>query len=99
MTLIAKLSINNVPLLLGDVLLSSESRTGLRANLPLVGDINKVIADRGFAFEVSFAQKVNILGDRLAVAWCGPAMQAEREIRALSAICGRGRCRRGVGWN
>jgi hypothetical protein len=47
MTLIAQLSINGSPLMIGDVLLSSEQRTGLRVTLPLVGDINEVLAKNG----------------------------------------------------
>ena len=46
MTLIAQLSINGAPLLIGDVLLSRETRTGLKVTLPLVGDINNVLTAR-----------------------------------------------------
>ena len=49
MTLIAKFSVNGVPLLIGDVLVSSDAITGRKTTLPLVGDINKVIADHEFA--------------------------------------------------
>ncbi len=89
MTLIAKFSVNGVPLLVGDVLVSSDAITGRETTLPLVGDINKVIADHGLRFEVGFKQKVNLIGERLAVAWSGPMMQAERALRALSAISTR----------
>jgi len=65
MTLIAQLSINGAPLLIGDVLLSNETRTGLKVTLPLVGDINDVLAKNGLPFEVRFTQKVNVLADRL----------------------------------
>jgi hypothetical protein len=57
MTLIAQLSINGAPLLIGDVLLSRETRTGLKVTLPLVGDINNVLAKNGAPFEVNFTQK------------------------------------------
>lgn len=90
MTLISQFSIRNAPIVVGDVLLSSERRTGLRKDLPLVGDINQALADRGLPFEVSFAQKVNILSDRLVVAWSGPMDQAERALRILSAAVSSG---------
>jgi hypothetical protein len=89
MTLISQVSIRGAPFLLGDVLLSSERRTGLRTNLPLVGDINQILANRGLSLEVGFAQKVNILSDRLVVAWSGPALQAERALRVLSTLSSR----------
>jgi hypothetical protein len=89
MTLIAKFSVNGVPLLIGDVLVSSDAIAGRETTLPLVGDINKVIADHGLRFEVGFKQKVNSIGERLAIAWSGPMMQAERALRALSAISTR----------
>jgi hypothetical protein len=89
MTLIAQLPINGAPLLIGDVLLSSQKRTGLKATLPLVGNINDVLAIHGQPFEVAFCQKVNILSDRLAVAWAGPMIESERALRALSLLSTR----------
>jgi len=65
MTLIAQLTVNDAPMLIGDVLLSSETITGLKVNLPLVGDINQILADGGFPFEVQFTQKINVLGGAL----------------------------------
>lgn len=61
----------------------------MQQNLPLVGDINRILADRGKAFEVGLVQKVNILSDRLVVAWSGPLDQAERALRILSAAASR----------
>jgi hypothetical protein len=69
----------------GDVLLSSGRRAGLQTNLPLVGDVNRILAAHGLPFEVSLKQKVNILSDRFVVAWSGPMEQAERALRILSA--------------
>jgi len=89
MTLIAQLSINGAPLMIGDVLLSSEQRTGLRVTLPLVGDINEVLAKNGVPFQVDFSQKVNVLSDRLVVAWSGRMDEAERALRVLSQVAAR----------
>jgi len=89
MTLIAQCTVNGAPLIVGDVLLSSETRTGLKVNLPLVGDINEVLSKRGMPFEVAFTQKTNLLSDRLVVAWSGPLIQAERALNVLKRICFR----------
>jgi hypothetical protein len=89
MTLIAQLSINGAPLLIGDVLLSSEKRHGLKVVLPLVGNINEVLAKHAQPFQVAFSQKVNILSDRLAVAWSGPMIEAKRGVGALSRLSSR----------
>ena len=89
MTLIAKLSVDRAPFLIGDVLLSSETLRGVKVNLPLVGDINQILADHRLPFEVSFAQKINIINGRIAVAWSGQAVQAEKALRVLTAISDR----------
>jgi hypothetical protein len=89
MTLIVQLSINGAPLMMGDALLSSSQRTGLKVTLPLVGDINEVLAKNGQPFQVAFTQKVNILSDRLVVAWSGSMIEAERALGALSRLSTR----------
>jgi hypothetical protein len=89
MTLIAQLSVNNAPLLIGDVLLSSEVNTGLKVSLPLVGNVNEVLAKHGQPFEVNFAQKLHVFSDNLAVAWSGSAIEATRALGALSRLAQR----------
>jgi hypothetical protein len=89
MTLIAQLSVNRAPFLIGDVLLSSETKRGVKVNLPLVGDINQILTDRGFIFEVGFTQKINIKSERVGVGWSGQAVQAEKALRVLAAISDR----------
>ncbi len=89
MTLIAQMSVNGAPFLVGDVLLSSETRMGLKVNLPLVGDINQILANNGFPFEVGFAQKINVFDGRIAVAWSGPSIQAKRALQVIADISPR----------
>ncbi|HMA75440.1 MAG TPA: hypothetical protein VKP67_28730 [Xanthobacteraceae bacterium] len=91
MTLIAQLSVNGAPFLIGDVLLSSETKTGFKVKLPLVGDINQILTDHGLPFEVRFTQKINVFDGRIAVAWSGPRLQAERALRPVAAMPSRGR--------
>ncbi len=86
MTLVAQLTINKEPMLIGDVLLSSEYRTGMKVNLPLIGDINKILSDNGFPFEVKFAQKLHIFNGRVAVGWSGHSIQAKRALEVISRI-------------
>jgi hypothetical protein len=85
MTLIARLAINGAPFLIGDVLLTSPI-VGGPVILPILGDVTQALARRGLRFGITFKQKVNLLGDRLAVAWSGPIEQAERAIRVLSSL-------------
>jgi hypothetical protein len=89
MTLIAQLSVNGAPILIGDVLLSRETRTGLKVNLPLVGNINKILAANGLPFEVEFAQKINVFDGRIAVAWSGPSIQAKTASGVLACIASK----------
>ena len=87
MTLIAQFSVNGAPILIGDVLLSSETRNGLKVKLPLVGDINQILADNDLLFEVvDFAQKIHVFDGRIAVAWSGPSIQAKRALQVLADI-------------
>jgi hypothetical protein len=87
MTLIAQLSVNGDPILIGDVLLSSEVRSGLKINLPLVGDINQILGANSLPFEVvKFEQKINVFHGRIAVAWSGPRCQAKRALQVLADI-------------
>jgi hypothetical protein len=58
----------------------------LKVDLPLVGDINKILADNGLPFEVEFTQKINVFDGRIAVAWSGPSIQAKRALRVLENI-------------
>ena len=76
MTLIAQLSIHGAPILIGDVLKSKERRTGLKVNLPLVGDVNQILADNGLLFEVDFAQKSMFSTD--ALLWHGVARRSKQ---------------------
>jgi hypothetical protein len=89
MTLIAQLSVNDAPILIGDVLLSRETRTGLKVNLPLVGVINQILAANSLPFEVGFAQKMNVFDGRIAVAWSGCSIQAKRALEVLARIASK----------
>ena len=88
MTLIASLSVNGAPLLIGDVLLSSDRMKGRSVNYPLIGNIDPHLQSAGLSFGVAFKQKVNLVNDRLAVSWSGPLEQAERAVRVLSELRG-----------
>ena len=90
MTLIAELSVNGAPFLIGDVLVTSDDLADFPVDLPFIGSINPTIASRGLNFRVAAtAQKVNLLSDRLAVAVAGPVPQAERALGVLTRLSSR----------
>jgi len=61
----------------------------LKVRLPLVGDINQILADNGLPFEIEFAQKINVFDGRIAVAWSGSSIQAKRALGVLANISSR----------
>jgi hypothetical protein len=90
MTLIAELSVNGTPFLIGDVLVTSDELVDFPYDLPFVGNINPKIASSGLDFRVAAtAQKINLLSDRLAVAVAGPVPQAERALGVLLRLSTR----------
>lgn len=62
---------------------------GRRMVLPLIGEVNSLLGKKGFPFETSTTQKINIIADNLIVAFSGPLDQAERALKALSYSCSK----------
>jgi len=89
MTLIADFKVHGLPIMVGDILLTAEktTRSGVSVRLPLVGDINELYATQALPLEASVTQKINILHDRLIVAWAGPLKAADKVLRALDQTC------------
>lgn len=84
MTIICGLYINDFPVLLGDVLLT----TGIKninddLTLPITGKLPDNFSQE-FGFSVSrLRQKVNIIDDKVIVAWAGAMIQATAMIRDI----------------
>ena len=86
MTMIVGFHVRGVPILIGDLLLSAQGNSDRPANVPLVGDVNRLFAANRISYEVGTTQKVNVFNGRIAVAWSGPLIQAERVLKVLERI-------------
>ncbi|HKY27377.1 MAG TPA: hypothetical protein VJM12_05460 [Pyrinomonadaceae bacterium] len=81
MTLVAGFSINKVPVLLGDLLLTGPEVAPRSVYLPTVGDSLKVKVPRVTIHGV--LQKVAVVNDSLMIAWTGSAYKAQSMIRDI----------------
>jgi hypothetical protein len=81
MTLVVATSINGVPVILGDILISSQHDPGRLIALPTRSDAGNLLPP-GYSV-ATVRRKVVILHDRLAVAWAGRQIGAQRVIRDL----------------
>lgn len=92
MTLIAQIMLGGAPFLIGDALLSSDdlsnpSVTGVECELPLVGEINSLLAARGRPFRAKLCQKLHVFDGRLAIGWSAKDhRQAERALKVLREV-------------
>jgi len=60
MTLIAAFTVNNIPVMLGDIMISSPVHGGdAETSMPSVGDVNKLISSHTELRVVGLIQKVN----------------------------------------
>ena len=86
MTLIARANFNGVSFYLGDLLLSRKGKSGDAIDIPAANDINKLLPESSMRHVSGMVQKLNILSDRLIVAWAGSRSQAHTMIRELSEL-------------
>jgi hypothetical protein len=77
MTLVASIMFDNVPILMGDILVSSETDRGQDVHIPTVG--NKNVASKYKASNLT--QKLIIINDYLVVGWAGSLITAKTIIR------------------
>ena len=84
MTAVARLSINQHPLLIGDLVLSGEERDkGSIIRLPTVGPHTRVFpAGSGFTI-TGLRQKIALVRDNIAIAWAGNRVAAATIIKEL----------------
>lgn len=81
MTLVTATKIRDVPVVLGDILISSQHDTGHPVPLPTRRDAGNLLPP-GYSI-ASVRRKVTVLHDRLAVAWAGRQIGAQRVIKDL----------------
>ncbi len=86
MTLIASIVCNKVPLLLGDLLATTDNNISSYIAIPSSNDINNLLAATGSRKVVRLVQKINLLSDNLCVAVAGDASQARNLIEVLSHL-------------
>ncbi len=89
MTLIARITIDGIPVYIGDLLLSSERKPDKEIHIPAATDINKFISSSKGRFIAGLTPKLNILSHRLIMGWAGSRMQARslmKDIRALEGM-------------
>lgn len=84
--------LGGAPFLIGDALLSSGDLsnpyvTGIECELPLIGEVNSLLAASERPFRVDLCQKLHVFEGRLAVGWsANDSSQAERALKVLREI-------------
>ena len=91
MTLIAAMTGQGLPVLMGDLLLSSPKRVAqATTNVPTIGDVAELFAESQ-RVPTGLCQKLCILDDRLAIGWSGGHMAARTVMNELKAHLASGR--------
>lgn len=84
MTLIASFLINNVPVLIGDLLISHErGGQAVDVSIPSWHEANQFIQDEGPVRIINLYQKLNLISDNVCIAWSGSLIQAKTLIKHL----------------
>jgi hypothetical protein len=78
MTLIASFEFQHVPVLLGDMLITSPGAPTKESHTPLVHTPNKIIDLKEARYVSSLRQKLAILHDHVCLAWAGDLFHAQR---------------------
>ncbi|HEY9298740.1 MAG TPA: hypothetical protein VIQ31_20755, partial [Phormidium sp.] len=82
MTLIATLTISNLPVLIGDALLSGEG-SGQNLAIPTIGNVSEIFPEGSDYTITGLRQKINIIDDNLAIGWAGSYIAAKTIISKL----------------
>ena len=77
MTIIAGFSKDGCPILIGDILLSTEDDSEIEIVLPTIGRISKDYLSNAKRKPVGLCQKINLLSPKLAIAWAGSMNHAK----------------------
>jgi hypothetical protein len=86
MTLVAAFLLGNIPIVMGDMLISGEERTDTEIGIPTVDAVTEVFpAGSGYSI-VGMQQKVVVLSDDLALAWAGNVIAARTLVAELSSL-------------
>lgn len=88
MTAIARATINNIPFLFGDLLISGPEVTEPTLALPTIDNIGRIFPAGSGYVPTGIRQKLTIVDDDLVIGWAGPAFAARtllNEIRSANA--------------
>lgn len=86
MTLIARARFGSVPIYFGDLLLSKEGDNARPVNIPAADDINALLSASRSRSVSGICQKLNMISDRLIVAWAGNFVHARAAIREIADL-------------
>ena len=89
MTVIAGLILNNVPALLGDVLITAPGPSDKKLATATSSNVNTFF-EHQYAHVPALRQKVNILSDKVMVAWAGSYLHARALLREMKEELDRG---------
>lgn len=88
MTLVIALMISNLPVILGDVLLSGHE-LDKSISIPTIDDIYEIFPEGSGWSITNLKQKVNIINDNLIIGWAGSCVAARviiSELKTRSTI-------------
>ncbi|MDQ6981590.1 MAG: hypothetical protein Q9M08_01090 [Mariprofundus sp.] len=90
MTLIAAMRVNQIPIILGDLLISRETKDDdlPSVSIPSLHSVNTYLGEDSQLQVVGLSQKVNIISENFCIAWTGRKYQARALIRHLHKKCG-----------
>lgn len=88
MTLIAAFTVNNIPVILGDIMISNPVHGGdVEVSIPSVGNVNKVVSGHTDLRIVSLIQKVNLVSEQVCIAWAGSLVHAKLFLKYMRSHC------------
>ena len=88
MTLIAAFTVNNIPVILGDIMISNPVHGGdAEVSIPSVGNVNKIVSGHTDLRIVSLIQKVNLVSEQVCIAWAGSLVHAKLFLKYMRSHC------------
>jgi hypothetical protein len=88
MTLIAAFTVNNIPVILGDIMISNPVHGGdVEISMPSVSDVNKLISSQTRLRVVGLTQKVNLVSGQVCIAWSGSFVHARLFLKYMRRHC------------
>ena len=79
MTVVARLNINDFPMLVGDLLLSIEDPSASPSAVPTAGDLSALFPAGSPCIPCGLRQKLAVVADNLVVGWSG-ALDVARDV-------------------